>query len=348
MKGIAYSGALAVLEQRGILRRIKRVGGTSAGAINASLLALGYSLGEIRDILANLDFRNFMDDDWGVLRDAKRLVRDFGWYKGDFFRQWMAHLVEAKTGNPDSTFADLAKRRGKPKLHLVATNLATRLSQVYSKDHSPALPVADAVRRSMSIPLFFASVRESGNLFVDGGVLDNYPIRLFDREKYVAKRDRKRHTTKPPHYAEDNQQRRGNTSPFVYNRETLGFRLDSREEIALFRDGAAPKPERIDDFFELRLGTHPDADGGAGQPPSAKRRLASHRVHQHARRRHHRLRSRRRNQGQARGLGPSRHRAILRVVRHNRARRPPSQPPAKLRQKQHAPWPSGGAEKNRA
>lgn len=87
VKGIAYSGALAVLEQRGILRRIKRVGGASAGAINASLLAIGYSLGEIRDILANLDFRNFMDDDWGVLRNAKRLIRDFGWYKGDFFRQ---------------------------------------------------------------------------------------------------------------------------------------------------------------------------------------------------------------------------------------------------------------------
>lgn len=222
-----------MLEQRGILRRIKRVGGAAAGAINASLLALGYSLEEIRDILANLDFRNFMDDDWGVLRDAKRLVRDFGWYKGDFFWQWMAHLVEAKTGNPDATFADLVKRRGKPKLYLVATNLATRLSQVYSKDHSPALPVADAVRRSMSIPLFFAAVRESDDLFVDGGVLDNYPIRLFDREKYVANRDRKRHTATPPsrqaaHYARANRERRGNTSPFVYNRETLGFRLDSR------------------------------------------------------------------------------------------------------------------------
>ena len=250
VKGIAYSGALAVPKQRGILRRIQRVGGASAGAINATLLALGYSLEEIRDILAKLDFRNFMDDDWGVLRDAKRLVRDFGWYKGDFFRQWMAHLVEAKTGNPDATFADLAKRRGKPKLHLVATNLAKRLSQVYSKDHSPTLPVADAVRRSMSIPLFFAAVRESDDLFVDGGVLDNYPIRLFDREKYVAKRDRKRHTAKPPHYAGANRERRGNTSPFVYNRETLGFRLDSREEIALFRDGAAPKREPIDDFFD--------------------------------------------------------------------------------------------------
>jgi NTE family protein len=250
VKGIAYSGALAVLEERGILRRIQRVGGASAGAINAALLALGYSLTEIRDILAKLDFRNFMDDDWGVLRDAKRLVRDFGWYKGDFFRRWMADLIEAKTDNPDATFADLAKRRGKPKLHLVATNLATRLSQVYSKEQSPSLPVADAVRRSMSIPLFFAAVRESADLFVDGGVLDNYPIRLFDREKYVAKHDRRRHATRPPHYAGANRERRGNTSPFIYNRETLGFRLDSRKEIALFRDGAEPRRERIDDFFD--------------------------------------------------------------------------------------------------
>ena len=60
----------------------------------------------------------------------------------------------------------------------------------------------------MSIPLFFAAVRESDDLFVDGGVLDNYPIRLFEREKYVANRDRKRHTAKPPHYAGVNRERR--------------------------------------------------------------------------------------------------------------------------------------------
>ena len=171
----------------------------------------------------------------------------------------MAHLAEAKTGNPDATFADLAKRRGNPNLHLVATNLPTRLSQVYSKDHSPALPVAEAVRRSISIPLFFVAVRESDDLFVDGGVLNNYPIRLFDREKYVANCDRKRHTAKPPHYAGANRERRGNTSPYVYNRETLGFRLDRRTEIALFRDGAAPKREKIDDFFDYGWARKPAA-----------------------------------------------------------------------------------------
>ena len=41
IRGIAYGGALAELEQRGVLAGIRRVGGTSAGAIQAALLAVG-------------------------------------------------------------------------------------------------------------------------------------------------------------------------------------------------------------------------------------------------------------------------------------------------------------------
>ena len=47
IRGIAYGGALLELEQRGILRELRRVGGTSAGAIQAALLAVGYSAQEI-------------------------------------------------------------------------------------------------------------------------------------------------------------------------------------------------------------------------------------------------------------------------------------------------------------
>ena len=43
IRGIAYGGALLELEQRGVLAGLRRVGGTSAGAIQAALLAVGYS-----------------------------------------------------------------------------------------------------------------------------------------------------------------------------------------------------------------------------------------------------------------------------------------------------------------
>ena len=42
VKGIAYIGAMKVLKDEGILQNITRVGGTSAGAINAALFALGF------------------------------------------------------------------------------------------------------------------------------------------------------------------------------------------------------------------------------------------------------------------------------------------------------------------
>lgn len=85
VKGIAYVGAMEVLENKDILRKIKRVGGTSAGAINALLLGLGFSTSETKEILSSLNFRNFMDDSWGHILDTGRLINEFGWYKGDFF-----------------------------------------------------------------------------------------------------------------------------------------------------------------------------------------------------------------------------------------------------------------------
>ncbi len=47
VKGIAYVGALEVLEKEGILGSIERVAGTSAGAMVAVLVALGYTATEL-------------------------------------------------------------------------------------------------------------------------------------------------------------------------------------------------------------------------------------------------------------------------------------------------------------
>jgi NTE family protein len=191
-----------------------------------------------------------MDDSWGIIRDSNRLISEFGWYKGDFFKGWIGDRIHEKTGNPNATFNDL-KNQGFLDLYLIGTNLSTGFSQVFSTEHTPRMRVVDAVRISMSIPLFFASVRDFRNdVFVDGGVFNNYPIKLFDREKYIEAKDRARHARKTDYYKEDNKTKPKTSSSYVYNKETLGFRLDSREEIAVFRDGAEPQSRKIDDFFD--------------------------------------------------------------------------------------------------
>jgi NTE family protein len=253
VKGIAYVGAMEVLEQKAILKQIARVGGTSAGAINAVMFALGYSNAETLRILKKLDFDNFLDDSWGLVRDSKRVIEDYGWYKGDFFHDWIGKLINKKLKNPNATFRDL-KEAKRPDLYVYGTNLSTRFGEVFSVKHTPSTRIADAVRISMSIPLFFAAFKNARkDVYVDGGVLNNYPVKIFDREKYLTGKPTKANSLSRPYYADENKKflkKHPNSSPYIYNKETLGFRLDTKQEIGVFRDGAEPQHIKIDDFFD--------------------------------------------------------------------------------------------------
>lgn len=177
VKGIAYAGAFMVLERQGILPRIERVAGTSAGSIQAALLAVGYTPQEVRTILFNRDFKKFED---GGATGFIRLFRRYGWFKGDYFLDLMRCLLSAKTGRPSPTFRDL-RALGLKDLHVFATDLNRGASQEYSFETTPDFEVALAVRTSGSFPLFFAAIESAGNVLVDGGVLRNYPIDAFDR-----------------------------------------------------------------------------------------------------------------------------------------------------------------------
>ena len=130
VKGIAYVGALEVLEAKGVLSGVERIGGASAGAITATLVGLGYSVEDIRKILWDLDFKRFLDDTWGVFRDTKRLIDEFGWYRGDFFRRWMGKRIAQKTGQENTTFRDMdhwIRGEDHPFKHryFIGTNLST-------------------------------------------------------------------------------------------------------------------------------------------------------------------------------------------------------------------------------
>ena len=249
VKGIAYVGALEVLEKEGILKNIKRVAGTSAGAMVAVLVGLGYTPSEISDILWGLNFQNFLDEDFGFARDTNRLINEYGWYKGDFFRNLMADYIKDKTGNGEITFGELAKNKKFRNIYLIGTDLSTSYSRVFCFEHTPEVRVADAARISMSIPLFFRAVQNINNdhhVYVDGGLLDNYPIKVFDRVKYILEESNIRRTE---YYEKTNKslrRKRGQIDDYVYNKETLGFRLDTKEEIEKFLDPDSELPIKND------------------------------------------------------------------------------------------------------
>lgn len=182
-----------------------------------------------------------------------RLQEEYGWYKGDFFREWVGDLLKKKTGSSDITFKALKEASGKD-LYVYATNISTHFGEIYSVEHTPRMRVTDAIRRSMSIPLFFRAIKDDrADIFVDGGVLNNFPIKLFDREKYLENPDLKR---VPDYYKQVNTdfiKTSPKSSAYIYNKETLGFRLDSGKEIAIFRDGQEPQHTKIEHFLDYTL-----------------------------------------------------------------------------------------------
>ncbi|WP_324674661.1 patatin-like phospholipase family protein [Hymenobacter sp. GOD-10R] len=233
IRGIAYGGALQELEKRGVLAGIRRVGGTSAGAIQAALLAVGYSTTEIIDVVNHTPVQRLNDGRLIFFGGSTRLLKQYGWYRGDQFTKYMSELVGRKTGNPNLTLGQLhqlAQAGHGRDLYVTGTNLTTQRTEVFSYETHPQLRIADAVRISMSIPLYFRAVlldahgnivtkpakNQPINVLVDGGLLANYPVDLFDHANYLP--------------AQTLAAWPGNSR--IFNPETLGLRLDRAEQIA--------------------------------------------------------------------------------------------------------------------
>src|SRR5215208_1927506 len=197
VKGIALVGALSVLEVRGF--QTQNVAGASAGAIVAVLHAAGYTSTELQEIIGGLDYDRFKDRAWEdqipFVGRGVSILKDRGIYEGNEFLAFIRSLLEDKGVH---TFADLIRdadeeeARYRYKAQVIVSDVTDRRLLVLPKD-APKLGtepddfvVAEAVRMSMSIPIFFEPVRflnhKTGreHLLVDGGMLSNFPVWLFD------------------------------------------------------------------------------------------------------------------------------------------------------------------------
>lgn len=187
VKGIAFVGAIEVMEAKGYTW--KRLAGTSAGSIVASLLACDYTSAEIKQLMSSLDYMNLLGrtgvNSLPLLGKALPLVISSGLYSNHILEQVMYDWLKRKNVE---TFADLPEG----KLSILASNISNGKMVVFPDDlpHyglGPSdLNIATAVRMSTSIPFFFQpckwhTPRQSKPYYmVDGGLLSNYPIWLFD------------------------------------------------------------------------------------------------------------------------------------------------------------------------
>jgi len=188
VRGIGLVGAVSAFEEAGY--KFRNVAGSSAGAIVASLLASGYSAREMHEVLSKMNFEQFKQStSWkafGTLGALVSATKNFGMYSSQLFEDWLANLLAAKGVH---TFADLPLN-----LKVTASDVTAQKALVLPDDLAKFgidgrnFPVATAVRMSMSIPFFYEPYELkdiSGNThyIVDGGMLCNYPVWVFDSGK---------------------------------------------------------------------------------------------------------------------------------------------------------------------
>ncbi|MGK9428494.1 patatin-like phospholipase family protein [Bacillus atrophaeus] len=188
IKGVALAGAYEALEEKGF--RFERLAGTSAGAIIAAFIASGYTSKEINALINEVDGEQLLDQRYSFLPlkmlQWVSIYWRLGLYKGDTLEKWIADQLRAKGVR---VFGDL--KRGS--LRLIASDLTNGTMIVLPDDlgryglNPELFPVARAVRMSCSIPYFFEPIKlkcDGGtSTVVDGGVLSNFPIWLFSKER---------------------------------------------------------------------------------------------------------------------------------------------------------------------
>ena len=202
--GLAFLGAARCCGEVGI--RWRGLAGTSVGAITASLLAAIPSVDDLEEVFGGVDFLSFVGEktsrlilDYDPSNDLDNpaqmllmllLANQLGQYSSEPLRAWLEGAL--KRGGV-TTFSDIGPGEPERQLKVVVSDI-TRGQMLVIPDDLPedqrrSFPVAEAVRLSMSIPLFFVPGRLNDALVVDGGILSNYPVWIYD-EKDPAKEPR--------------------------------------------------------------------------------------------------------------------------------------------------------------
>ena len=187
IKAFSLIGAYAAMEEKGF--RIKRVAGTSAGSLVAALIAAGYTSKEMTRLIEEMDLKKFMDSRSTLIPSALAkwlfLYWKLGLYKGKEFELWIAEKLAAKGIR---TFGDLPPET----LRVIASDLTNGTMLVLPDDlvkygiNPQTFSIAKAIRMSCSLLFFFEPVKikddQGKSVIVDGGVLSNFPMWLFDKE----------------------------------------------------------------------------------------------------------------------------------------------------------------------
>lgn len=183
LRGFAFIGCLKALEENNIINAkegddIEFYAGCSIGAVMAAMISVGYTATELYDFILHFNYEDVKD------LNILGFLENYGIETGIKIQEFLRLMLKKKTGFKNATFKELYEKTGK---HLVvnATCVNTHTVEYFDYKNNPDMPVALALRMSISLPFLFVPVSYQGKLYVDGGVIDNFPVHLWENPKEV-------------------------------------------------------------------------------------------------------------------------------------------------------------------
>lgn len=163
------------LDELGVLPFLKKFAGTSAGSLAALLLALGLDSDQVNEETERLNMNECFDG--GAATKYYNLISKLGFHPAQKLTEKIEGLLEKYAGDKDLTFLGLYQHYG-AELCIVGSNLSRRQEEYFHVNTTPELPIKVAMRASMSVPILWTPVDIDGDKYVDGGVFNNYPLKV--------------------------------------------------------------------------------------------------------------------------------------------------------------------------
>jgi len=171
-RGISYIGSFKRLEESKKFN-LKKLVAVSIGSFIGACFMIGYEADELFETVVNKDLTDFEDF---VIQKSSLL-------KGEKYKEWVREVLSKKV-DPDITLKELFEKTSVE--FTVITTCISSSGEEFSEGivylnhkNNPDISLFTALNCSMAFPFIFPPVEYKGCQFIDGGVLDNFPMDLL-------------------------------------------------------------------------------------------------------------------------------------------------------------------------
>jgi len=179
-RGYAYISALKALEKYNLLDNLEHIIGTSIGGMIGILKCIGYSGNELEKIFLNF---NAGDYEWINEIDIINLPINYGVNPGKGIIHMINIFFKHKQITSEISFKELYNKTS-IKISIIGSNIIDNKYEVFNHINTPNMKIVDALRITISIPIYLTPVKYNNKYYVDGGLYNNMAVDIIDPKEY--------------------------------------------------------------------------------------------------------------------------------------------------------------------